>query len=542
MDEFIDQFFSSSSWSDVSATERSSWVGSGPAERDGLLPDTMGTYEEDEKNLPRNSIPSSHVIERFATVASYDIDKDLFIEEPQSQEEVLDHDRQPLLVGEVVNGNLKAGYMGLQSNMCPSTLGTQNSSSPELLPVLGGSANSPSAPPESGSVGSNDTETSGIHPSIGESHSFTSIPQIWPTPSYGGVSSLSPVLGQDKLQGFGLQGEYVDADVNVFGNRYLGDDKNLQMGNLHASISAQEGLCNLGLPAFAASHQIPLPRTAGLHSQLQLSQLSEGNTAMHFADQTLVSQPPHSSVTAGGGCNGAVKPRVRARRGQATDPHSIAERLRREKISERMKNLQELVPNSNKADKASMLDEIIEYVKFLQLQVKVLSMSRLGAAGAVVPLITEGQAEGSAGLLLSPSTGQGGDHFESPEDIAFEEEVVKLMESNVTAAMQYLQTKGLCLMPIALAAAISSRKASLSPDSADRKKPNFTNGLLPQNNGPPGIPTTGQILANGKTVVKENGVGFHKQQDIATNGCNGGVVKHEEAAISFGTRELKPKE
>ncbi|GLT42066.1 hypothetical protein SLA2020_160880 [Shorea laevis] len=35
---------------------------------------------------------------------------------------------------------------------------------------------------------------------------------------------------------------------------------------------------------------------------------------------------------------------VRARRGQATDSHSLAERVRREKISERMKLLQDLVP------------------------------------------------------------------------------------------------------------------------------------------------------------------------------------------------------
>ncbi|XP_066392013.1 acetyl-CoA acetyltransferase 1-like [Miscanthus floridulus] len=40
-------------------------------------------------------------------------------------------------------------------------------------------------------------------------------------------------------------------------------------------------------------------------------------------------------------------------------------------------------------DKASMLEEIIEYVKFLQLQVKVLSMSRLDTTEAVVPLLTE---------------------------------------------------------------------------------------------------------------------------------------------------------
>ncbi|XP_010527278.1 PREDICTED: transcription factor bHLH78-like isoform X2 [Tarenaya hassleriana] len=39
---------------------------------------------------------------------------------------------------------------------------------------------------------------------------------------------------------------------------------------------------------------------------------------------------------------------VRARRGQATDSHSLAERVRREKISERMKLLQNLVPGCNK--------------------------------------------------------------------------------------------------------------------------------------------------------------------------------------------------
>jgi hypothetical protein len=45
------------------------------------------------------------------------------------------------------------------------------------------------------------------------------------------------------------------------------------------------------------------------------------------------------------------------------------------------------------ADKASMLDEIIDYVKFLQLQVKVLSMSRLGGAAAVAPLVADMSSE-----------------------------------------------------------------------------------------------------------------------------------------------------
>ncbi|XP_052880702.1 transcription factor HBI1-like isoform X3 [Gossypium arboreum] len=62
---------------------------------------------------------------------------------------------------------------------------------------------------------------------------------------------------------------------------------------------------------------------------------------------------------------------VRARRGQATDSHSLAERVRREKISERMKYLQDLVPGCNKiTGKAGMLDEIINYVQSLQRQVE----------------------------------------------------------------------------------------------------------------------------------------------------------------------------
>ncbi|TVU44538.1 hypothetical protein EJB05_03983 [Eragrostis curvula] len=75
---------------------------------------------------------------------------------------------------------------------------------------------------------------------------------------------------------------------------------------------------------------------------------------------------------------------VRARRGQATDSHSLAERARREKISERMKILQDLVPGCNKViGKASVLDEIINYIQSLQCQVEFLSM-KLEAVNAHV--------------------------------------------------------------------------------------------------------------------------------------------------------------
>lgn len=74
---------------------------------------------------------------------------------------------------------------------------------------------------------------------------------------------------------------------------------------------------------------------------------------------------------------------VRARRGQATDSHSLAERVRREKISERMKMLQALVPGCDKmTGKALILDEIINYVQSLQNQVEFLSM-KLGSVNSM---------------------------------------------------------------------------------------------------------------------------------------------------------------
>ncbi|KAG6431223.1 hypothetical protein SASPL_109301 [Salvia splendens] len=73
---------------------------------------------------------------------------------------------------------------------------------------------------------------------------------------------------------------------------------------------------------------------------------------------------------------------VRAKRGQATDSHSLAERVRREKINERLRCLQDIVPGCYKTMAMSvMLDEIINYVQSLQNQVEFLSM-KLTAASA----------------------------------------------------------------------------------------------------------------------------------------------------------------
>ncbi|KAK4799426.1 hypothetical protein SAY86_024791 [Trapa natans] len=141
----------------------------------------------------------------------------------------------------------------------------------------------------------------------------------------------------------------------------------------------------------------------------------------------------------------AIRPRVRARRGQATDPHSIAERLRRERIAERMKALQELVPSCN----------------------KVLSMSRLGGTGAVAQLV--------AGVPLSSFQGDSTEignnsqpAWEKWSTDGTEQQVAKLMEEDMGAAMQFLQSKALCIMPISLASAIFNTN---EPDTQILTKP-----------------------------------------------------------------------
>ncbi|KAH9327618.1 hypothetical protein KI387_007796 [Taxus chinensis] len=334
-------------------------------------------------------------------------------------------------------------------------------------------------------LSSSSSEASAFQQVLGDSHS--SLP-VW-SQSYAGSS---PLFSQVELESFAMNGEIVHGEGQLLGKGPHPEEKLLVRENISTTEHYDHQWALLTSYAGAQTGQTPLVRTAGALSQQQQNlrrqsiQSGEGNSLQQYCSHSAISQ---AELGAGGGnaVNGAARPRVRARRGQATDPHSIAERLRRERIAERIKSLQELVPNSNKNDKASMLDEIIDYVKFLQLQVKVLSMSRLGGAGAVAPLIADVPPEGTGGLMSTALGQAGGSLPLSQEGLAFEQEVAKLMESNMTTAMQYLQNKGLCLMPIALASAISSSSGK-SPvatvpgkgvDSSERHKSDMQSAVLP---------------------------------------------------------------
>ncbi|KAK1559689.1 hypothetical protein Q3G72_017325 [Acer saccharum] len=65
---------------------------------------------------------------------------------------------------------------------------------------------------------------------------------------------------------------------------------------------------------------------------------------------------------------------TRKKQKRTAEGHKQSERKRRDKINKKMRALRDLIPNCDKVDKASMLDEAIDYLKTLQLQVQMMSM------------------------------------------------------------------------------------------------------------------------------------------------------------------------
>ncbi|XP_039000236.1 transcription factor bHLH130-like [Hibiscus syriacus] len=123
--------------------------------------------------------------------------------------------------------------------------------------------------------------------------------------------------------------------------------------NLHnfsgSKMSRDNQNGDVGSGVHVLSHHLSVPKTS--------NEMAAVDKYLHFQD--------------------SVPCKIRAKRGYATHPRSIAERVRRTRISERMRKLQELVPNMDKqTNTADMLDLAVEYIKDLQKQFKVLSDNR----------------------------------------------------------------------------------------------------------------------------------------------------------------------
>ncbi|CAI8604827.1 unnamed protein product [Vicia faba] len=100
----------------------------------------------------------------------------------------------------------------------------------------------------------------------------------------------------------------------------------------------------------------------------RIKRFRSSNASMELSEVTCPSLSPKEPQVSNSLCR-----KSRARKVAATDSQSIYARRRRERINERLRMLQTLVPNGTKVDISTMLEEAVQYVKFLQLQIKVLS-------------------------------------------------------------------------------------------------------------------------------------------------------------------------
>eukprot|EP00252_Welwitschia_mirabilis_P005586 TRINITY_DN1604_c0_g1_i4.p1 TRINITY_DN1604_c0_g1~~TRINITY_DN1604_c0_g1_i4.p1 ORF type:complete len:438 (+),score=37.18 TRINITY_DN1604_c0_g1_i4:326-1639(+) len=105
-----------------------------------------------------------------------------------------------------------------------------------------------------------------------------------------------------------------------------------------------------------------------------------------------------------------AKRSCQAKRSRAAAVHNQSERRRRDRINERMRTLQKLIPNSSKTDKASMLDEAIEYLKHLQAQLQVMMLRNgMGMPPMMMPPMgmSMQQLQMSMSMLASLGLGMG---------------------------------------------------------------------------------------------------------------------------------------
>ncbi|XP_030491170.2 transcription factor LRL2 isoform X1 [Cannabis sativa] len=118
---------------------------------------------------------------------------------------------------------------------------------------------------------------------------------------------------------------------------------------------------------------------------------------------------------------------------------ALSKQQRRKRYAETLNKLQELLPKSAEGvggSQVSVFDDVIDYIKYLQLQIKDLSESRLGGESPTKPIIFR---EGYGHYFYDQETLN-----EPLEEII----MAKWLEVNSLAVTNMLERKGLLLMPI----------------------------------------------------------------------------------------------
>ncbi|KAK8490132.1 hypothetical protein V6N13_097278 [Hibiscus sabdariffa] len=219
-----------------------------------------------------------------------------------------------------------------------------------------------------------------------QSFSFLDIDPTTMEPSLGGVLNHSVL---DNPAAMNFQSLFPFSNESFFGNQGAGIPGNCRENPPGFFHDTNQGLT----AALSVSQSVPIVTAknefhgSNKRKSLDVSESSSGNSSSPHTFQSWTKRRNNSGRGKRAKANEKEenKPKdvvhVRARRGEATDSHSLAERVRRGKINERLRCLQDIVPGCYKTmGMAVMLDEIINYVQSLQNQVEFLSMKLTAAS------------------------------------------------------------------------------------------------------------------------------------------------------------------
>lgn len=232
MDEYIDHYFSSTSWADGDVKESSCWGYVETGQPNLLLPASIRLYENDKGNPPLSMISSKPSVEKspitLGVESNYAVDKCLI-----SGNTLLQNVSQSCRDKASPTMNCS-----LQYDTALPTLASFNLTYPNQLPVVDELTSSPSLA-KAGIVHNGiDSERLEYHRSFKEMQNL-SMARLRPSASNEGVLSMSALMGQDSLQQLGLQEGNLDDETDFMRKRYVSMDRILQLDKLSATSTIE---------------------------------------------------------------------------------------------------------------------------------------------------------------------------------------------------------------------------------------------------------------------------------------------------------------
>ncbi|KAK8928218.1 Transcription factor bHLH69 [Platanthera zijinensis] len=168
----------------------------------------------------------------------------------------------------------------------------------------------------------------------------------------------------------------------------------------------------------------PLPNTQGEQSNI----LNDVESQAATKSDVLMKRKSVYSSTSAQQSEEIIATKARSRK-------VLSGRVYRAKVAEAIKALKSTLPYSEMGNQTSVLDNVIDYIKFLKLRLHVLNQNRLNGEASAHSFV---HLEGYGHYLLHPQT------YRQP----LEEMVGLLLQSSPQAGEELLQYKGLAIVPM----------------------------------------------------------------------------------------------